>query len=200
MKKMFKGIKYEKYYKDLLPYFKKEKNQRYFTIILTLGASIFFTLFAINPTLSTISKLRKELEDSRFVEQKLSQKINNLSSLSTGYQSIQKDITFIHDAIPLQPEAPLLVAQIQSIAQDSGVSVTELKVLPVNLNNQSATASSAFGFQLTVQANYEGLQTFTSDLTNMQRVISIDGISITKTGEVDQNLEIEINGSAFYKK
>lgn len=200
MKKMFKDIKYEKYYKDLLPYFKKEKNQRYFTIILTLGASIFFTLFAINPTLSTISKLRKELEDSRFVEQKLSQKINNLSSLSTGYQSIQKDITFIHDAIPLQPEAPLLVAQIQSIAQDSGVSVTELKVLPVNLNNQSATASSAFGFQLTVQANYEGLQTFTSDLTNMQRVISIDGISITKTGEVDQNLEIEINGSAFYKK
>ena len=200
MKKMFKGIKYEKYYKDLLPYFKKEKNQRYFTIILTLGASIFFTLFAINPTLSTISKLRKELEDSKFVEQKLSQKINNLSSLSTGYQSIQEDIPLIHDAIPLQPEAPLLVAQIQSIAQDSGVSVTELKVLPINLNSQSATVSSAFGFQLTVEANYEGLQTFTSNLTNMQRVISIDGISITKTEEGEQNLEIDINGSAFYKK
>ena len=200
MKKMFKGIKYEKYYKDLLPYFKKEKNQRYFTIILTLGASIFFTLFAINPTLSTISKLRKELEDSKFVEQKLSQKINNLSSLSTGYQSIQKDIALIHDAIPLQPEAPLLVAQIQSIAQDSGVSVTELKVLPINLNSQSATVSSAFGFQLTVEANYEGLQTFTSNLTNMQRVVSIDGISITKTEDGDQNLEIDINGSAFYKK
>lgn len=200
MKKIFKGIKYEKYYKDLLPYFKKEKNQRYFTIILTLGASIFFTLFAINPTLSTISKLRKELEDSKFVEQKLSQKINNLSSLSTGYQSIQKDIALIHDAIPLQPEAPLLVAQIQSIAQDSGVSVTELKVLPINLNSQTATVSSAFGFQLTVVANYEGLQTFTSKLTNMQRVISINGISITKTEEGDQNLEIDINGSAFYKK
>lgn len=200
MKKMFKGIKYEKYYKDLLPYFKKEKNQRYFTIILTLSASIFFILFAINPTLSTISKLRKELEDSKFVEQKLSQKINNLSSLSTGYQSIQKDIALIHDAIPLQPEAPLLVAQIQSIAQDSGVSVTELKVLPINLNNQGATVSSAFGFQLTVESNYEGLQTFTSNLTNMQRVVSIDGISITKTEEGEQNLEIDINGSAFYKK
>ncbi len=200
MKKVFKGIKYEKYYNDLLPYFKKEKNQKYFTVILTLGASIFFALFAINPTLSTISGLRKEVQDSKFVEQKLSQKINNLSSLSNGYQNIQKDVTYINDAIPLQPEAPLLVAQIQSIAQDSGVSVTDLKVLSVNLVSQTASSSSSFGFELTIKTNYEGLLAFTSSLINMQRVVSVDSISITKTEEADQNLEIEIKGSAFFKK
>ncbi len=200
MKKIFKGIKYEKYYKDLLPYFKREKNQKYFAVILTLGASIFFALFAINPTLSTISGLRKEVEDNKFVEQKLSQKVNNLSSLSTEYQSIQKDVSYIHDAIPLQPEAPLLIAQIQSIAEGSAVAVTDLKVSTVNLVSQAASSSSSFGFELTAKTNYEGLGVFTSGLINMQRVVSIDRISITKTDEADQNLEIEIKGSAFYKK
>ncbi len=200
MKKIFKNIKYEKYYKDILPYLKKEKNKQYFTVILTLGASIFFALFAINPTLSTITKLRKEVEDSKFVEEKLSKKINSLSSLSQQYQIIQKDIPFILDAIPQQPEAPILVAQIQSIAQDSTVNLTKLEVSPINLTSQPATESSSFMFELTGKSSYENLQKFTSSLINMQRIVSVDSISITKTEEIDQNLQITIKGSAYFKK
>ena len=200
MKKIFKNIKYERYYKEILPYLKKEKNQQYFTAILTLGASIFFALFAINPTLSTIIKLRKEIEDSKFVEEKLSKKINSLSSLSQQYQVIQKDIPYILDAIPQQPEAPILVAQIQSIAQDSTVGLTKLEVSPINLTSQPATKSSSFTFELTGQSSYENLQKFTSSLINMQRIVSVNSISITKTEETDQNLQITIKGSAYFKK
>lgn len=200
MKKIFKNLKYEKYYKDILPYLKKEKNKQYFTVILTLGASIFFALFAINPTLSTIIKLRKEVTDSKFVEEKLSKKINSLSSLSQQYQVIQKDIPYILDAIPQQPEAPILVAQIQSIAQDSTVELTKLEVSPINLTSQPATKSSSFIFELTGKSSYENLQKFISSLINMQRIVSVDSISITKTEEIDQNLQITIKGSAYFKK
>lgn len=199
MKKIFRGIKYEKYYKDLLPYLRKEKNQQYFTIILTLGASIFFALFAINPTLSTIAKLRREIKDSRFVEKRLSEKINNLSSLSTQYQNIQSDLPIILDAIPQKPEAPTLVAQIQSIAKDSSVEISKFDVAPVNLQVQNASTSSSFSFELTGQGNYDNLQRFMSDLINMQRVVSVDSISISKD-VAGEGLEINIKGSSYFKK
>ncbi|MBI2621137.1 MAG: type 4a pilus biogenesis protein PilO [Candidatus Levybacteria bacterium] len=200
MKKIFKNLRYEKYYKDILPYLKKEKNQRYFTIILTLGASIFFALFAINPTLSTIAKLRREIEDSRFVEKKLSEKINNLSKLSSEYQKIQADLPFIMDTIPQKPEAPTLVAQIQSIAGDNSVEISKLDLASVKLESQEASVSSSFSFGLTGNGNYDNLQKFISDLVNMQRIVSVESISISKDTGVDGDLELIINGSAYFKK
>ncbi len=199
MKKVFKGIKYEKYYKDILPYLKKQKNQEYFAIILTLGATIFFALFAINPTISTIVKLRKEIEDSKFVESALTKKINNLSSLSTEYSVIQSDIPVVLDAIPEQPQAPTLVGQIQTIAQGSNVVIEKLDVSEVGLNEAGASTSSKFSFELTGTSNYESLDSFISELITMQRIVSLEKISLTKNSD-SETLQLDIKGSAYYKK
>lgn len=200
MKKIFKNIQYEKYYRDILPYLKKDKNQQYFAVIITLGASIFFALFAINPTLSTIVKLRKDVTDSREVEAKLSAKITNLSSLSQAYQDITDDIPYVLNAIPPKPEAPTLIAQIQSIAQASSVSISDVKTDPIILITPDSTQSSSLYFDLSAKSDFEGLSIFVSKLTNMERVVSIDSISISKTEGEIINLSINIKGSAYYKK
>lgn len=198
MKKIFKGIKYEKYYKDILPYIKKQKNQEYLTAILTLGATIFFALFAINPTISTIFKLKKEIEDSRFVESALTKKINNLSSLSTEYSVIQADIPMVLDAIPEQPQAPTLVGQIQTIAQSSNITVEKLDVSEVGLNEKGASTSSKFNFELTGTSTYESIENFISELITMQRIVSVESISLTKNSD-SETLQVDISGSAYYK-
>jgi len=199
MKNILKNVNYDKYYKDLLPYLKQEKNQEYFAIILTFGASIFFALLAINPTLSTIAKLKKEIADSKFVEQKLSQKINSLSSLSQQYLTVQDDIIYVLDAIPEKTEAPTLIAQVQSIAKNSSVNITTIETSPINLNNQQSGLNSEFNFNIAAEGSYEDIQTFLSNLTTMQRVISVDSISITK-GDTNQNLQLGLRGTAYYKK
>lgn len=199
MKKVFKGIKYEKYYKDILPYLKKQKNQEYFMVILTLGAAIFFALFAINPTLSTIVKLRKEIEDSKFVESALTKKVNNLSSLSTQYSEIQSDIPIILDAIPEQPQAPTLVGQIQTIAQTSSVSIEVLDVSEVGLTEEGASESSKFSFNLTATSTYENLKKFISDLVSMQRIVSLEKITLTKNTD-SESLQLDLQGTAYFKK
>lgn len=199
MKKIFKNIKYEKYYKDILPYLKKEKNQQYFAVILTLGASIFFALFAINPTLSTIARLRKEVADSKLVEQKLSQKISNLSLLSRAYENIESDVSYVLDAVPKYAEAPILIAQVQAVAQNSEIILSNLSVAPINLTATPSTMSSSFVFEFSAQGNYESLNKFLSDVTNMQRVVSIDSFTIAKDSKT-QILDVAIKGSAFYKK
>ncbi len=202
MKKFLKGVEYEKYYREILPYLKKEKNQQYFYIILTIGASIFFALFAINPTVSTIFKLRKEINDSRFVETRLKEKIASLSNLSEEYLQIQKDIPTILDAIPEDPKPPVLVAQIQSLAQESNVDITKLEISTIGLSNSNTkdNKSAKFSFQLTAVSNYESINKFITELTNMQRVISIDSISITKAQAENESLELKILGSSYFKK
>lgn len=206
MKKIFKNIKYEKYYKDILPYLKKDRNKQYLGIILTFTATIFFALFAINPTLSIIAKLRKEVMDSNLVDQKLSEKINNLSSLSSAYQDVKDDITYVTDAIPIHPEAPTLVAQIQSIAKNSEVSISGLIISPVSLVPQESTNSSAFTFEFSAQADFEKISKFISDLVDMQRIVFIDRISISRPNPESEsksesnNLDTNIKGSVYFKK
>jgi len=198
MKNFFKPSNYEKYYKDLVPYLKKEKNQKYLTIILTLSASIFFFLFAINPTVSTIVKLKKQITDAQFVEGKLSQKITNLSSLSQQYQEIQSDIPLILDAIPTTPEAPSLVGQIQTIAADSSVQIGDIDIGTVILNSKDSSESSSFTYTATGQGSFTDTQIFISNLTTMQRALSITSIQITRsTGD---SVSFIIKGLAYFKK
>lgn len=200
MKKIFKNIKYDRYYKEILPYLKKEKNQQYFAVILTLGASIFFALFAINPTLSTIAHLRREVLDSKSVEKKLSDKINSLSSLSQEYQNVQKDIPYVLDAIPNKPESLILTAQIQSIAQSSAVTISNIQISPMSLDVLESTNSSSLTFNLSANGSYEDIKKFVSSLVDMQRIVSVDAISVSKTEIADDKVDLSIKGSSYFKK
>lgn len=199
MKSFFKPSNYDKYYKDFVPYIKKENNQKYLMIILSLLASIFFFIFAINPTLSTIAKLRKQISDARFVEEKLSQKINNLSSLSQQYQKIESDIPFIIDAIPEDPKVPTLVGQIQSLGQESSIQILNIEVFPVSLIAATSTQSSSFDFNVSGNSSYENMEKFIDDLSNMQRALSISGIQTSISTE-NENIDFIIKGKAYYKK
>lgn len=199
MKSNFKKAEYDKYYKQVLPYLKQEKNQKYLFIILTLSVSIIFALFAINPTLSTIASLRKEVDQNKFVNEKLTQKVNNLSSLSTSYLAIEDDIIFLMDAVPTSAMAPLLVAQIQSLGNEHSVVFSNIEINPINLNIDKATSSSELSFELTGKSSYDNYNAFSSDLVNMQRVVVVDAISLSQDDESD-DLNLNIKGRAFYKK
>lgn len=199
MKKLIKTSNYEKYYKDFVPYLKKEKSQKYLLIILSLSASIFFFIFAINPTLSTIAKLKKQISDAKYVEGMLSQKINNLSSLTQEYQTIESDIPYIMDANPKNPQVPILVGQIQTLGKDSSIEVTNIEVKPVNLISPTSTQSSSLNFEISGKSTYDNMQKFIDDLNKMQRALSIVGIQASKSLE-GEGLDFIIKAQAYFKK
>jgi Tfp pilus assembly protein PilO len=196
MKNVVKNINYYKYYNELLPYFKEEKAQRYFFLILTFGASIFFLLFAISPTLSTIAKLNKQISDSRFVDQKLNNKIQSLSSLSQSYNNIQPDLSYATDAVPKGAEVPNFAALVQGAARDTSSSITDISVSKVDLEENVATLSSSFTFNMTVTGDYNSLKNFINELTKMQRVVTIESMQMSQSAD---SLQAQIIGSAFYK-
>lgn len=200
-----KSIKKDNYAKivELLPDFKKEKNQKITTIILTLLASIILAVFAVGPTLSTIVKLQKELDDDKFIQQKLQEKINNLSILQQKYTSIQNDLPFVFNAIPKSSQIPLLIAQLQGLANETNVKIINFQTFPVGVSDTVVLSKkfSSFDYEVTVGGDYQSMLNFLDKISKFSRILTINGILISKNVGINTStLQLTVKGSAYFKK
>lgn len=191
---------YRNTYQEIAPFFKEEKTRQFTTIALTLIAASFFGIFAINPTLSTIAQLQKQLEDNRSVNVQLDKKIAALNSLQQKYVTLTNDIALVQEAIPQSPEIPLLLAQVQGVAKKSNVTLTNLQTFQIELakNQKTSQKYSAFVFAADAQGTYLQCLEFLSNFVDTQRITTIDAISLSqdeKTGAY----RIHIRGKAYFK-
>lgn len=192
----------DKYFPKL-PYLSPERSQKFFAIALTLLALSFFGFFAINPTVSTILKLRKDMSDSEFVYQQLETKIRNLSILRNQYANLQNDLPTVIGAISIQPDAHLLFAQIQGAAQKSNIKIKQLQNFEVEiLRNNKASGKKYYSYSFTIagSSSFENISDFVSTITNMQRIIDIDIFSISGTTSQNDSLGFNIQATAFFKE
>jgi Tfp pilus assembly protein PilO len=191
-------------YSPFFPYLKQEKSQKFFGVVLTLCVLSFFGFFAIKPTVSTILKLRKEIEDNKFVLSQLENKIRNLSGLRKQYSILQEDLPIITSAITMQPDAQILLAQIQAIAQNSNISIKSLQNSEVEIERNDATPEKdyyPYAFSISGAGSFENISKFMKTLTNMERIVNIDNISINNTSNQNSNSsEFNIQGTTFFKK
>ena len=198
-------LKKDQYHKylELMPDFKQEKTQKYMTIVLTLIASILLGFFALGPTLSTIASLQKQLEDSRFVEQKLQEKINTLSVLQKKYSDIEPDLPIIYEALPKTSQIPSSAAQIQGVANESGVKITNFQTSKTEVSHSAVSTKkfASYNFSVSVTGSYQNMAVFMDNLVNFQRIVTIEGISITKATALDNtDLKLTIKGMAYFKE
>jgi Tfp pilus assembly protein PilO len=194
-----KGIKKEQYekYLELIPDIKREKAQKYVTIVLTLTTVIILSLFAISPTFSTIANLQKQIADNNFVEQKLQQKINDLSVLQQKYNNLQSDLPIVYDAVPATTQIPLFVAEAQSVAKDTSLTLTSFQTSEVSLSGPFVEKYASFDFTITANGTYQNMIDFLDKIANFQRVIALKDIILsTKNGA----LELSFKGTVFFKQ
>lgn len=198
--KIIKNLRQSKYL-ELLPNLKQEKAQKFTSVVLTFVALSFFGLFAINPTISTIVRLRRELNDNQFTETQLTQKINNLSSLGGQYQLLEADIPYVTASMPKDPQISLLVAQLQSVAKDAAVDLSELKTLQVEVTTPKTTQKkfSSFTFSLVAEGGYNNILKLIDSISNMQRVVSLDIIAINRKSDQSGTIQLGLKGTAYFK-
>lgn len=196
---LFKKFNKEQYgrYLELIPNFKKEKAQKFTTIVLTIVAIIILAIFAINPTLSTIANLQKELDDAKFVVEKLDTKINNLSILQTKYETLKADLPIIYEAVPKTEEVALLTAQLQTVAAENNLAIVSIQSSDFFDSNNF----SYFTFNISMQGEYEDIVNFLNKVVNMQRIVDLNDINVTSAGEENkEQLNLSAKGVALYKK
>ncbi len=190
----FNKEKYDKYL-ELIPDFKKEKTQKFTTVVLTLLAIIILAIFAINPTFSTIANLQKQLDDAKFVTGKLDEKINNLSALQTKYNSITNDLPVVYESVPQKSEVPKLTGQLQSIIQNSNLTIINLQISDM----AGANDFSFYTFSLTAQGQYQDIIDFLTKVVSMQRIITNFDISISQPSADNSIPQLSLKGKALFK-
>lgn len=190
--------KYREYLK-LLPNMQEGNTPHFVMLALTFAALSFFGIFAINPTLTTIANLKKQVADSKEVDKQLTTKINNLSSLQQQYNQMGTDMTNIYAAIPQNAEAPLLTAQIESLAKKHSLSVTTYRVAEVQLASVKPNNKiKSFIFTLQASGNYTDMLAFSSELANFSRVVTVETIEIGRDSKTN-DLELTLRGRQYFK-
>lgn len=193
-----------KQYKEvlkLLPDMHKEKNKAIIMIIFTLFALAFLGIFAINPTISTIFTLQKQVQENQQIFEQLTTKMNALSSLQQQYTNITNDLPVVYDAIPKEAKVPFLAAQIQNIAAQMNVTIQSLRVSEIPLTSGSPDDKTAMSFTVTleVRGTYDNIMAFATFLTDFSRIVTIDSIAITKDKQ-EKELVLHVKSREYFKR
>lgn len=189
-------------YLSILPQIKQEKTQKYLTLIFTLAAVTFFSLFAINPTLVTIVDLKKQLADNSLALHQLEQKILNLGTLQQQYTTYTSSLPLVMAAIPKTPNVAYLLGQVQAASHNTNVHIISLQAFPVELSRiQKATNKQNHSFTFTVDASgsYDNLMQFSSLLARLDRILTFESISLKNEKGDANDIQLSIRARAYFQ-
>jgi Tfp pilus assembly protein PilO len=192
------ATKYREYLK-VLPNMEQENTHIFIMIVLTLVALSFFGIFAINPTLTTIANLEKQVADNKQVDQELTTKLNNLSTLQQQYNVMGTDLTNLYNAVPQDADVPLLSAQVEALAKKHSLMLTTYRVAEVQLaTSKKVTTTRSFIFTLQAEGNYNDMLSFSSELANISRLVTVESMEIGRDSKTN-DLVLTLRGRQYFK-
>ncbi len=184
--------RYRRYYQTLEHVAGKSKTNVYATAIFSFLVVSLFGWYAIRPTLQTILFLRRQIADDQVVNQKMEDKITTMIQAQSNYQTIQKDLPLLTEALPDDPDAIRVVASLRNLSQITQASISALSVSQVPLTPQapSATASAITSsipkkakiadipVSLSLSGSFSSVATFLDGVLSMRRILTVESINI----------------------
>lgn len=196
--------RFSRYYTTLGPLLARPEVRAYTMLVLSFFTLSFFGYFAIKPTITTIITLRRQIKDETFVDQKLQEKINALSSSQVEYEAIKPDLGIILTALPKEAKFAGFVKSLEKISSESKVAMVDLSFQTVNLSYQEATSAAKeepIGFTLTVSGDYSNLADFVKRLASFERLATVEKMRFATEEtreEKEKGLHLILTGKTFY--
>lgn len=200
--------RYRRYYTELYPLLKTPAVKAYSMLILSFLTMSVFGFFAIRPTVKTIVGLNKEINDARYTDKKLQEKINQLSDAQIEFTKVQSDMPVVKAALPADSAFQSLLKQIETVTAQSGATVSGIQFQDVLLYGQDSktkqeasgsAAISAIPFNMTITGMYGNFSNLLRALSSIDRIVGIESISIASSSTADSgNLVITISAKAFF--
>lgn len=153
-------------------------------LFLSIGAVLFFAVFAIRPTLLTMSDLIKEIEDKRQLDKQMAQKIAALSSAQSEYLKQQERVGVLDEAVPTGPNLIGLFKIIEKLASDNQLVITAMSVNDVPkdiVGNPSFDQLERKNLEFTVgiTGDYTSIRSFVNQLIQVRRTILVDRVTFS---------------------
>lgn len=181
----------EKITKTLNAFYQRPVAKVSLELFLSVGAVIFFAVFAIRPTLVTMSDLVKEIEDKRDLDQKLTQKIASLSTAQTSYLEVQDRLLLLVQTLPSTPDLIHALKIIEKTAVNQGVLIDNMSMseVPKEISTGisfSKLKKNAFSLSMTLSGDYEHIRDFIQALISYRRLFITDTIIFSTSDERGQ--------------
>lgn len=196
-----KSKRYSRYFTYIEPVIKAPLVKTYGSLLTTIIALIVFILFAIKPTIETITILQKDLSNQKDTLAKISQKTQDLTTARANYQNIDQSIkTQIEIAVPKNSDLSKLIKSLEDASKVPQASISAIQFQPVSLEKPSTTVTESklleLNFTYNVEGRYESLKLVLDNLRKSPRLISITSLVFNKTE--GGNLLMSITGKAYY--
>lgn len=168
---------------------KQRENQRVARLIelsSTLFLISFFILFAIKPTILTISKLVGDIKSKELMTKELKGKIDDVIAAQDLFSQVQEKYQLIESSLPTSPGFYQANFQI--------ISLSQAKQIPLEKINYLVKESDTFyTTSVSTASSYSTALSFLSDLLRNRRLIGLDNFTFSVDKEETQNQKINFN-------
>lgn len=201
----------KKYQLDLARYYQIPAVQSSLSVVLSLFIVSIFILFALKPTVVTIVKLQKTIEDSEKTLQQLKTKVTALQKASVIYEQLTPAIPMLEASIPgKSAEYQALTSTIELLAVQTGVvlntsslgeTLLYSRILSPFVPNKTQGVA-ALPFSVRVTGEYPAITSFLQNLLTVDRLIKMDSVTYAREGSVRGSsagsTSLTIVGEAYY--
>lgn len=162
-----------------------------FELFLTIGLIIFLGVFAIKPTIQTMSDLIKEIENKEKLEKQLTQKIAALQTAQAELITITPLLPSLDEAIPSNPEIIRSAKIIEKMATDSKVVIRSMGLSGVPNDAPEGTtfaekSKQNLVFSMSIAGDYLSIREFVETMRNSKKSFIVSAVNFSleeKRGE-----------------
>lgn len=206
--------KYGRYFENIKKsYLTKPHVKISLELLMTLLAVSFFALFALRPTVNTITELLSNIKSQEEINAKLDEKIKNLSLAGAVWTQEDKRRFLVNQALPQEPQPDGYLRQIEGLSARNSVSLIalsvqgvllfgkEIKVENTQQNKQNRQGANTLSVSFTVSGSYKSLLAFIDELENLRRIIKVESLSFGPgKGKNSDAILLTISGNIPYYK
>jgi len=202
-----KGVNTTEYIKILKE--SPEKKKAYIFVAITVVVAIALVIFAIRPTILTITRINKEIKEKERIDTALTQKIETLTELDKQYTQSKGSFSGLSLIYPADANFSLLLANIESIVSRNGYSLGSVGFDKYDKNDNykiSAKYLVPWSLRVTVKGRVSNIVNLLKDFEGMPMYPVVESLSYSSQTDKDGLMSFGINmriyhieGSNFYR-
>lgn len=196
--------RYSRYYTFIKPVLNNKLIKSYSFVIFSILTSTIFVIFAIQPTLKTITALHKSIDEQKSLLAQVDQKIADLALAKKNYSDLDPIVkTNLVTLIPQNPTLPRFLADINSLALSHQASISGLQFQPSDLPPVAKKLSldaplTPIDFTMNIAGSYQNLTGFLESLATFNHLVDLNTVNFNKPP--DGSLIMTVNAKTYYIK
>ena len=173
---------------------------------LSIFLILFFSIFAVKPTLIKISGLIKDIEQKKELVNDLDSKIVTLRGAVDNYERISNQVIYLDEAVPNSPRLLNSLKIIEKVVSDKQIAIKSISVsaippeIDANLKNLDRLTNIDLIFNIIISGDFQSSKLFVEDLLKARRTFYVDRVvfsvkeekgSQSETNELETQLTVK---------